>query len=70
MTVDASLAALVGGVEFDPDLLREKYREERDRRMRPDGNSQYVETKADFSKYVDDPDVEPGFTRELLFDEV
>ena len=70
MTVDASLAALVGGVEFDPDLLREKYREERDRRMRPDGNSQYVETKADFSKYVDDPYVEPGFTREPLFDEV
>ena len=70
MTIDAALAALVGGVDFDPDLLREKYRQERDRRVRPDGNSQYAETKADFSKYVDDPYVEPGFIREPLFDEV
>ena len=28
---------------FDPDALREKYRAERDKRLRPDGNEQYVE---------------------------
>ena len=28
---------------FDPDALREKYRAERDKRLRPDGNDQYVE---------------------------
>ncbi len=28
---------------FDPDALREKYREERDKRLRDDGNEQYVE---------------------------
>ena len=28
---------------FDPDALREKYREEREKRLRPDGNEQYRE---------------------------
>ncbi len=48
---------------FDPDALREKYRAERDKRLRPDGNDQYVEVVGDFSRYVDDPYVEPGFQR-------
>jgi cyclohexanone monooxygenase len=54
------------GLGFDPDALRSKYREERDKRIRADGNEQYVEVKGDFSRYVDDPYVEPGFTREPL----
>ena len=29
--------------EFDPDALREKYRIERDKRMRDDGVAQYIE---------------------------
>jgi cyclohexanone monooxygenase len=55
---------------FDPDALRAKYREERDRRLRADGNDQYVEVEGDFARFVDDPYVEPGFTREPLTDEV
>ena len=58
------------GLDFDPDALRAKYREERDRRLRPDGNEQYVEVKGDFSRYIDDPYVDPGFTREPLNDSV
>ncbi len=58
------------GIDFDPDALRAKYREERDRRIRTDGNEQYVEVQGDFSRYVDDPYVDPGFTREPLTDEV
>jgi len=54
---------------FDPDALRAKYREERDKRLRPDGNEQYVEVKGDFSRYVDDPYVS-GFTRAPLTDAV
>jgi cyclohexanone monooxygenase len=54
------------GLGFDPDALRAKYREERDKRIRADGNEQYVEVRGDFSRYVDDPHVEPGFTREAL----
>ncbi len=30
-------------LDFDPDALREKYKQERDKRVRTDGNAQYVE---------------------------
>jgi cation diffusion facilitator CzcD-associated flavoprotein CzcO len=56
--------------DFDPEALRAKYREERDKRLRPDGNEQYVEVKGDFRRYVDDPYVDPGYTREPLNDAV
>ena len=56
--------------DFDPDALRAKYREERDKRLRADGNEQYVEVKGDFSRYIDDPYVDPGFTRAPLNDAV
>jgi cyclohexanone monooxygenase len=55
---------------FDPDALREKYRQERDKRLRPDGNDQYLHVSGELAGYLDDPHVEPGFTREPLFDEV
>jgi hypothetical protein len=50
--------------DFDADALRDKYRAERDKRVRDDGNDQYIEVKGDFSHYVDDPYVEPGFDRD------
>jgi cation diffusion facilitator CzcD-associated flavoprotein CzcO len=53
---------------FDPDALRAKHRLERDRRIRPDGLTQY--RPAEFGYYADDPYVEPGFTREPLPDKV
>ena len=34
---------------FDPAALREKYRTERDRRLRDDGNEQYQEIKGRFA---------------------
>ncbi|MGI5199850.1 flavin-containing monooxygenase [Streptomyces sp. CA-288835] len=40
---------------FDPDALREKYRAERDRRIRPDGNRQYKPLVGEFASYADDP---------------
>ena len=55
---------------FDPDGLRAKYREERDKRIRPDGNDQYLEVEGAFAHFADDPYVEPGFTRAPLADEV
>ncbi|HEX3917195.1 MAG TPA: NAD(P)/FAD-dependent oxidoreductase [Caulobacteraceae bacterium] len=57
-------------LDFDPDALREKYRQERDKRLRADGNEQYVEVKGDFRHYIDDPYVDPGFTRAPLSDAV
>ena len=41
--------------EFDPDALREKYRLERDKRLRGDGNAQYVELAGEFAAYLEDP---------------
>lgn len=60
--------AYADDIDFDPDALRNKYREERDKRLRKDGNDQYVEMKGEFSHYIEDPYVEPGFTREPLTD--
>ncbi|MEM7080554.1 MAG: NAD(P)/FAD-dependent oxidoreductase [Pseudomonadota bacterium] len=57
-------------LDFDPDALRDKYRKERDKRIRADGNDQYIEVTGDFSHYVDDPYVAPGFDREPLEQEV
>ena len=53
---------------FDPDALREKYRLERDRRVRVDGNDQYIEVKGDFANYIDDPYVAKPVAREPLTD--
>jgi len=53
---------------FDPDSLREKYRLERDKRVREDGNDQYVDI-SEYAQYLDDPYTRPP-TREPLSDEV
>ncbi|HVE04084.1 MAG TPA: NAD(P)/FAD-dependent oxidoreductase [Rhizomicrobium sp.] len=55
---------------FDPASLKKKYLAERDKRLRTDGNEQYREIKGDFAHYLDDPYVEPGFTRAPLTDDV
>ncbi len=54
---------------IDRDALREKYRAERDKRLRTDGNEQYVEPVGKFAHYLADPYVEPT-PREPLFDDV
>jgi cation diffusion facilitator CzcD-associated flavoprotein CzcO len=55
---------------FDPDALRERYRIERERRVRPDGSGQYRRAEGEFGYYAEDPYVEPGFTREPINDRV
>ena len=55
---------------FDPDALKAKYRAERDKRLRADGNEQYQNIAGDFAHYLDDPYVAPGFKRAPLTDEV
>ena len=55
--------------DFDPDQLRDRYRAERDKRLRSDGNEQYQMIAGDFAHYLEDPYVAP-IDREPLFDEV
>ena len=56
--------------DFDPDALREKYRLERDKRLRVDGNDQYVEVVEQYARYLADPFVERDVDREPLEDDV
>ena len=40
---------------FDPNQLRDRYRAERDKRIRKDGNEQYVNVTGQFAHYLEDP---------------
>ncbi|CAN7149535.1 NAD(P)/FAD-dependent oxidoreductase [Bradyrhizobium sp. LjRoot220] len=40
---------------FDKEKLRQKYMEERNKRLRADGNDQYIEVKGQLAHYLDDP---------------
>jgi cyclohexanone monooxygenase len=66
----ADSAEPIDTADIDPAALRERYRAERDKRLRADGNEQYVEMKGRFAHYLEDPYVEPGFSRAPLTDEV
>jgi cation diffusion facilitator CzcD-associated flavoprotein CzcO len=54
---------------LDREAIHARYRAERDKRLRPDGNEQYVEVTGEFARFVEDPYVE-RVEREPLHDEV
>lgn len=64
------MAANKEDLNFDPDLLRDKYREERDKRLRQDGNEQYQQVEGDFTYFVEDPYVDKKIEREAIEDEI
>lgn len=70
MADTASQSPLAEDLGFDPAELRRKYDVERDRRLRADGNQQYVEVTGEFEHFLDDPYADPGFTREPVVREV
>lgn len=57
-------------LEFDPAALRDRYRGERNKRLRADGNEQYVEMPGDFEHCQEDPYVDKEIVRDSLTDEV
>ena len=60
----------IADLGFDPDALRDKYRDERDKRLRPDGADQYIALTGRFAHYNDDdPYVAPGYTRAPINDD-
>ena len=63
MTLESPARGAAQSPGFDPDALRAKYREERDKRLRSDGNDQYREARGELEAFLDDPYVEPGFSR-------
>ena len=64
-----TLSSAATELEFDAEALREKYRQERDKRLRLDGNDQYIAMDGELSRYLDDPS-EAGITREPLTDQL
>jgi cyclohexanone monooxygenase len=60
----------VNDLGFDPKALRRKYDLERDRRVRADGNEQYVEITGRFAHFLEDPYADPAFTRAPVVREV
>jgi cation diffusion facilitator CzcD-associated flavoprotein CzcO len=67
-TMDLS-AASTAAPPIDREALRLKYGAERAKRLRPDGNDQYIEPTGRFAHFLDDPYAEPA-PREPLVDEV
>jgi len=56
--------------DIDADVLRQRYRDERDKRLRDDGNDQYLDVVGQYAHFVDDPYVEAGLSRDPLTDDV
>lgn len=54
---------------FNPDELRSKYREERDKRLRREGNDQYIKIDGQYARFQEDP-YTPVQAREPLHNEV
>jgi cation diffusion facilitator CzcD-associated flavoprotein CzcO len=57
------------GRSIDKETLRRKYLEERDKRLRPDGNDQYLRLDGHLTHYLDDP-YTPRIEREAKTDHV
>ncbi|MGD9983462.1 MAG: flavin-containing monooxygenase [Porticoccaceae bacterium] len=68
--IDKSVEQIISELDFDPVALKAKHLEERDKRIRNEGNQQYTDMAGEFSRYIDDPYAEGEFSREPLFDEV
>ena len=58
-----------GGFDFDPDALRERYRHERDKRLRADGIDQYREARDDLARFVDIDPLAPADAQRAPVDE-
>ncbi len=55
---------------FDPDALRERYRQEREKRLRDDGIEQYIEMTGEYAHYLEDPYVENKIERDSISPDV
>ena len=54
---------------IDKEALKAKYREERDKRLRPDGNAQFKELKGTYGEFDQDPYADPDFSRDPISEE-
>src|ERR1700761_3243749 len=59
-----------GEPEFELEAVTAKYEQERNKRLRADGNDQYIEVTGEFEHFADDIWADPDFTREPLRENV
>ncbi|MFZ9541672.1 MAG: flavin-containing monooxygenase [Ilumatobacteraceae bacterium] len=59
-----------GSHPLNVEEARERYRIEREKRLRPEGILQYKELTGDYEEFDRDPYVEPGFTRAAVREEL
>jgi heterodisulfide reductase subunit A-like polyferredoxin len=55
--------------QMDKEALKRKYKEERDKRLRSEGNEQYIEIKDQLAHYLEDPYI-PRTSRDSVTDHV
>ena len=60
----------MAGKTLDVEALRAKYAEERDKRLRTDGKTQFQELTGQFADFDRDPFADPNFTRDSVTEEV
>ncbi len=65
-----TVTGTTGHPAFDPDELRRRYREEREKRLRPSGNQQYTEVAGALARFVADPHAPMRPERDPLTDHV
>jgi len=70
MNIYPAVAAVFGDIDFDPEELFRRYLSERDKRVRPEGVGQYRDVQAEFSRFAEDPYVDPGYERPPVFDKM
>jgi cation diffusion facilitator CzcD-associated flavoprotein CzcO len=69
MEISPAVSKIVGEIDFNPDVLHEKYLAERDKRTER-GVRTYTEVSGKLSHFSDDPHANPDFARDPVFDEV
>ena len=52
------------------EAARDRYRQEREKRLRPDGLAQFKELKGDYAAYDRDPFADPEFTRDAVVEDL
>ena len=58
-------------IDFDPDAVRARYKAERDKRVRTDGEAQYIEVAGQFAHYAEeDPYADPNFRRDPIAEDL
>jgi cyclohexanone monooxygenase len=58
-------------IDFDADAIRARYKAERDKRVRTDGEAQYIEVAGQFAHYAeDDPYADPDFSRDPVAEDL